>query len=79
MNLQREPKTLAPGYGIAIYRYLISTAEGPFAVTKTCRICGFSDTRKRGVGRGSGFRLGNQSMGRVIQHIKREHPDLWEK
>lgn len=64
---------------MAIYRNLITTDEGPFGVAKTCRICGFMDYRQRGRGRGAGFRLGNQSLGRVIQHIKTAHPELWEK
>ena len=54
----------------------IKTVVGPFAIVKSCTICGFSDSRKPGYGRGSGMRAGNQSRGRIIQHIKAEHPEV---
>lgn len=58
---------------------LMAVYEGPFAVSRGCNLCKFVDTRRkvRGAGRGSGFREGNQQRGRLIQHIKAEHPEAY--
>ena len=47
---------------------------GPFAVARVCTLCKWHDTRRRGGGRGAGFREGNKQRGRLIQHIKAAHP-----
>lgn len=52
----------------------IKTFVGPFAIVKTCTICGFYHTRPIGTGRGAGMKYGNKSRGILIQHIKADHP-----
>ena len=58
---------------------LILTTEGPFAVSRGCKLCKFYDVRRkvRGLGRGNGMREGNKQRGRLIQHIKAEHPEAY--
>ena len=52
----------------------ITHTTGPFGTVRACRICGESDMIPRGRGRGYGMREGNKSRGRMIQHVKAEHP-----
>ena len=56
----------------------IKTVRGAFVIVKYCTVsgCNFSHVRRKGVGRGSGFREGNKARGIMIQHIKTEHPEL---
>lgn len=58
---------------------MMTVYDGPFAVSRGCKLCKFVDTRRktRGAGRGAGFREGNQQRGRLIQHIKTEHPEAY--
>jgi len=51
----------------------IRVYEGPTRIVRACTLCGWYDTRRRGVGRGAGFAEGNKQRGRAIQHIKQEH------
>ena len=55
----------------------IGCKEGPLAVVRWCRLCDFHDVRRKteGLGRGAGFRYGNQQRGRLIQHVKTAHPE----
>lgn len=57
----------------------IRKVVGVYKVARICTICGFRDSypRSNGVvrfGRGHGFCEGNRSRGRLIQHIRSEHP-----
>ena len=58
---------------------LIITIEGPFGVSRRCKLCTFFDQRRkvRGAGRGNGMREGNKQRGRLIQHIKASHPEAY--
>lgn len=53
---------------------LTTKVEGPFAIVRTCRLCGHTETRRRGGGRGAGFREGNRQRALMHAHIKAEHP-----
>ena len=54
--------------------------EGPLAVVRACRFCDFRDIyRKGGGGRGGGFVRGNQSRGRLIEHVKAEHSEEYQQ
>lgn len=55
----------------------IATFDGALGVSRCCKLCKFMDQRRkvRGGGRGSGMREGNKQRGRLIQHIKSEHPE----
>jgi hypothetical protein len=56
--------------------------EGPMAVVRYCLHCKHMEiVRKgmRGVGRGYGMREGNKARGRMIEHIKKSHPELAPK
>ena len=53
----------------------IKFSAGPFGYTRECTICGHFDYRKIGFGRGAGMREGNKQRGRLLQHIKAEHPE----
>lgn len=56
---------------------LIKEVRGPLASIRVCRICGHAEVVHvgiRGVGRGYGMREGNKARGRMIQHIKNNHP-----
>lgn len=58
--------------------YPFRVVEGPIAVIRVCKICGYMETVRKGrpkVGKGYGFREGNKARGRMIQHIKKEHPN----
>ena len=48
---------------------------GPFAILRSCRLCEFRVSRRRGGGRGAGFREGNKQRGEMHQHMKAEHPN----
>lgn len=53
------------------------TYEGPFAVVRACNYCNHIEKVQKGVrnaGRGYGMREGNKARGRMIQHLKAEHP-----
>ena len=55
------------------------TVTGPLATVRVCIVCGHKEiVRKgiRGAGRGYGMREGNKARGRMIQHIKSEHPEV---
>ncbi len=54
---------------------LFEYRTGPFGTIRTCRLCGEFDMIPRGRGRGYGMKYGNKSRGRMIQHVKAEHPD----
>ena len=49
--------------------------QGPFGVTRACRLCKWHDFRRKvtGSGRGAGMREGNKQRGRLIQHLKAAH------
>ena len=51
-------------------------AIGPFAIVRTCRHCAFFHLRRKGGGRGAGFREGNKQRGILYQHLKDEHPEV---
>ena len=57
----------------------IKKLDGPFGIVRACALCKFSDVvRKPPVGqrgRGWGMFHGNKQRGRLIQHIKAEHPE----
>jgi hypothetical protein len=52
----------------------------PRGIVRSCAICTFADTvikpRPGTAGRGWGMREGNKQRGRLIQHIKAEHPEV---
>lgn len=61
-------------------REMFTVHEGPLAVVRQCTLCKhFELVRKglRGVGRGYGMREGNKARGRIIQHIKLNHPGTY--
>ena len=53
---------------------LTDVTHGPLAIARGCRLCSFVLVRRRGGGRGAGFREGNKQRGAMHQHIKAEHP-----
>jgi hypothetical protein len=55
--------------------------NGPFAITAGCNLCKHIDIvrKERNPGRGWGMREGNKQRGRMIQHVKAEHPDVLTK
>lgn len=53
---------------------LTSKVIGPCAIIRTCRLCGHTVSRRRGGGRGAGFREGNKQRGVMHAHIKDTHP-----
>ncbi|MDE0660309.1 MAG: hypothetical protein F4Z31_07130 [Gemmatimonadetes bacterium] len=59
------------------YQRLIGSANGPRAIVRTCRICGHTLVTRKPLrpGRGWGFREGNKLRGRMIRHIRAEHPE----
>lgn len=65
-------------HDVALHRKVMMFCHkiaGPFAIIRTCTICGFSDSRQRGAGRGSGMREGNKQRGRIYQHLIKDHQD----
>lgn len=56
----------------------IAHRDAPLAILRWCTICNHSDVvrKVRNAGRGWGMREGNKQRGRLIQHVKAEHPDL---
>ena len=61
-----------------IYNAFVREASGPLAIVRVCKICGHFETVKKGipgVGRSYGMREGNKARGRIIQHIKDNHPE----
>ncbi len=56
--------------------------NGPFAIVAGCNLCKHVDTfrkpRPGTVGRGWGMREGNKQRGRMIQHVKKAHPEVLE-
>lgn len=58
---------------------LTDKIEGPFAILRTCRICGHRISRRRGNGRGAGFREGNKQRGEMHTHIRTEHPKAFDE
>ena len=55
-----------------------TSVSGPMASVRCCVICGHIEKFPKGVqgvGRGYGLAQGSKSQGRMIQHIKAEHPD----
>ena len=53
--------------------------SGPYAKVRVCLLCGHSEIVRKGIrdaGRGYGMREGNKARGRMIQHIKAEHPEV---
>jgi len=60
-------------------KYPFRVVKGPLAVIRVCEICGHKEVVKvgiPGVGRGYGMREGNKARGRMIQHIKSQHPNF---
>ncbi len=60
---------------------LFTGFEGPRMVIRSCRWCKHMELVPkglRGVGRGYGMREGNKARGRMIQHVKVEHPREYE-
>jgi hypothetical protein len=60
------------------------TQIGPLATIRSCTApgCNFTVKVKKGnpsVGRGYGMREGNKARGKIIQHIKQDHPELEPK
>ncbi len=53
---------------------LTDIVEGPFAIVRGCRLCDFRVSRRRGGGRGAGFREGNKQRGLMHTHMKDAHP-----
>lgn len=55
-----------------------SRHNGAFAITAGCKLCKHVDIarKERAPGRGWGMREGNKQRGRMIQHIKSEHPEV---
>lgn len=51
--------------------------DGPFAIVAKCHHCRHMDVvrKERNPGRGWGMREGNKQRGRMIQHVKTEHPE----
>jgi len=51
--------------------------SGPFGTVRSCRLCAHYDKIPSGLGQGRGYgmREGGKSRGRMIQHIKAEHPN----
>lgn len=59
----------------------IKTSRGPlgvvrFCTVKKCKFYAMVKTGIHGVGRGYGMREGNKARGKMIQHVKSEHPEL---
>ena len=58
-------------------KYIMAT-DGPIGISRGCVICGYGVSQPklpRGTaGRGWGMRHGNILRGKIIQHIKAEHP-----
>jgi hypothetical protein len=54
--------------------------NGVFAITAQCSHCKHMDIVRKErpgmAGRGWGMREGNKQRGRMIQHVKAEHPDV---
>ncbi len=57
----------------------IKAFDGPMAITRSCTLCKHYDLvrkeRPGNAGRGWGMREGNKQRGRMIQHVKSEHPE----
>jgi len=53
----------------------LTHTSGPFGTVRACLLCGEFDRIPKGRGRGYGMREGNKSRGRMIQHVKENHPD----
>jgi len=54
---------------------LFSKVAGPLATLRVCNFCKHVETvRHGGIGRGYGMREGNKARGRMIQHVKAQHP-----
>lgn len=53
---------------------LTTKVEGPFAIMRTCCLCGHTETRRRGGGRGAGLREGNRQRALMHAHMKAAHP-----
>ncbi len=53
--------------------------DGPYAIARKCRVCGHTVVKRkerRRPGRGWGFRHGNKLNGKIIRHIRAEHPEI---
>jgi len=58
------------------------TLKGPFGVVRACNYCNHLEILKTGIpgsGQGYGMREGNKARGRIVQHIKENHPEVMEK
>lgn len=61
-------------------KLLFAVFEGPRAVVRGCLFCKHFEKIQKGlpgVGRGYGMREGNKARGRMIQHVKEEHPEQY--
>lgn len=57
-------------------QYTVKT-EGPMGISRGCKLCKFYHYRPRGRGRGAGMREGNKQRGVLYQHMKDEHPEIF--
>ena len=59
-------------------KLFVQRTEGHFAIGRTCTVCGYSLSRQkeRNPGRGWGMREGNILRGKLIQHVRKNHPQL---
>ena len=62
-------------------KFFVQTTNGYFAIGRTCTICGFGLTRQkeRNPGRGWGMREGNILRGKMIRHVRENHPQLIDR
>lgn len=61
---------------------LFHTYRGPLSVVRACKWCPHVELIKKGVrgaGRGYGMREGNKARGRIITHVRENHPEEYEK
>ena len=67
-----------PNIKLRAYRPFIGLFNGPFGMSGKCALCKFYVVEKKsmmgGLGRGWGFRVSAKLRGKVMQHIKAEHP-----